>query len=52
MIMNWFAVVNFIFVFLSWKWANEAFSRGHNIAGWINIFASALNAAAVASILF
>ncbi len=50
--MGAFAVINLVFVFLSWKWSKEAFEAGNNFGGWINLFASALNAAAVASIVF
>lgn len=50
--MNWFVIFNLFFAVMSWKWANESFSRGDNGLGWFNIFASALNAAAVASIIF
>lgn len=46
-----FAVINLIFVFLSWKWSKEAFSVGNNFGGWINLVASAVNAAAFANII-
>jgi hypothetical protein len=50
--MGVFAVINLIFMFLSWKWSMEAFEKGYNFGGWVNLFASALNAAVVASIIF
>ena len=50
--MEWFALINLYFVFFSWRWANESFKNGNNGAGWFNIFASALNAAAAASVIF
>lgn len=45
-----FALINFTFIFLSWKWSKEAFQKGNTFGGWFNLFASALNAATVASI--
>jgi hypothetical protein len=50
--MNWLAIINLVFVYLSWKWASEAFDNGNNVFGWFQIFASALNAAALASVIF
>lgn len=40
-------LVNIAFVFLSWKFATIAFSNGNKIGGYLNLFASALNAAIV-----
>lgn len=50
--MEWFAIFNLILAILSWKWAVQSFNNGANGAGWFNIFASALNAAAFANIVF
>ena len=50
--MNLLIIFNLVFAYLSWKWAMESFNNGHNTAGWFNIFASALNAAVFASIVF
>lgn len=50
--MAWVYLINVVFVYLSWKWATEAFEKGNDTAGWLNIFASAINAAAVASHFF
>lgn len=50
--MNWLSIINLVLIYYSWKWATEAFNRGHNAAGWLNIVASALNAAAFASVIF
>ena len=47
--MEWVYLINMVLVYLSWKWATEAFENGNDTAGWINIFVSAINAAAVAS---
>lgn len=49
--MNWFTLINVFFAIFSWKWATRSFNEGNNTAGWVNLFASALNAAAVASVI-
>jgi hypothetical protein len=49
--MIWLSLVNLLLAVLSWKWANEAFQNGNTGAGWFNVFASALNAAAFASVI-
>lgn len=50
--INAFLLINFALVFLSWKWSKEAFETGNKFGGWFNLFASALNASAVAVIFF
>ncbi len=50
--MDWLVTLNVIFIFLSWKWSKEAFAIGNNFGGWINLVASAINAAVVANIIF
>ena len=50
--MNWVALFNLLFCYLTWKWAQRDFENGHNSLGWINIFVSAMNAAAFASAVF
>ena len=45
------AIINLVCAFLSWKWATESFSHGHNLAGWLNVVASAVNAACFANIV-
>lgn len=49
--MNWFAVINLVLAIYSWKWSTRSFNEGNNTAGWVNLFASALNAAAFASVI-
>lgn len=39
-----FYLLNLACVFLSWKWANDAFEAGNKLGGYMNLFASALNA--------
>lgn len=43
---------NLVFVFLSWKWATEAFEIGNKWGGYFNLFASALNAAIIVHYFF
>lgn len=50
--MEWFALINLALVFLTWKWSKEAFAIGNNFGGWVNLVASAVNAAAFASVVF
>ena len=50
--MNWVAVLNLAFSYLTWKWAKRDFENGHNTLGWINVFVSAMNAAAFTSTVF
>ena len=50
--MDFFLVLNVAFTYLSWKWAMDAFDKGFNTLGWIQIFVSALNGAAFASKIF
>lgn len=50
--MNWLILINLVVAYLSWKWAMESFDNGHTAAGWLNIFASALNAALFANFVF
>jgi hypothetical protein len=47
--MEAFFLINLVLVFVSWHWATRAFENGANVAGWFNIFASALNAAVIAN---
>lgn len=42
-----FYLLNLACVFLSWKWAMEAFSVNNKFGGYANLFASALNAAII-----
>ena len=39
--------INVFFVFFSGYWAYKEFKRGNNRSGWFNLFASAVNLAAV-----
>ena len=45
--MEFFFIINIFFVFLSLYWAKESFDRGQSGLGYMNIFISAMNAAAV-----
>lgn len=49
---DFFLFLNTVFAFYCWKKANECFNDGEDKAGWICIFISAFNGAAVASLLF
>lgn len=42
-------LINIALVFVSWRFANIAFDNGNKIGGYLNLFASALNAAVVLS---
>jgi len=46
--MDWLYLINLAFVFISFKWAMDSFNIGANFAGWMNLFASALNGAIIA----
>lgn len=45
--MDWFYLINVGCVYISWRWAMECFNDGLKSAGYVNLFASALNAAIV-----
>ncbi len=49
---DFYLFINSAFAFYCWKKANECFSEGEDRHGWVLIFLSALNGAAVASLLF
>ena len=40
-------LLNFACIFLSWKWAMESFEVGNKFGGYLNLFASALNAVVI-----
>ena len=44
--------INFFFVWYMWKFAKQEFENNKPVYGWIAIFFSALNAAAVALEIF
>jgi hypothetical protein len=50
--MNMFIVLNALFMVMCWKFATIDFKHGNNKMGWLNIFFSAWNAAALADKLF
>ena len=50
--MNFWLILNAIFVILSWKWANEAFAEGRTGLGYFNLAISALNFAAILTAVF
>jgi hypothetical protein len=41
-------IVNFLFVFVSGYFAVQCFREGNTFWGWFNVFASAMNTAAIA----
>lgn len=45
-------ILNLFFVFLSGYWSREAFREGNKFGGWFNLVASAMNMAAVLSVVF
>ena len=49
---NSVALINLALAIITWKWAKADFENGQNKLGWINIVASAVNAAAFASVVF
>lgn len=49
---NGVALINLALAIITWKWADRDFQNGNNRLGWINIFFSAMNAAAFASAVF
>jgi hypothetical protein len=50
--MNFWLILNAIFVILAWRWANEAFAEGRNGLGYFNIAISAVNFAALLTGVF
>jgi hypothetical protein len=47
---SWFEllyIINLCFVWFSWRVAMHCFENDNTKAGWLNIFASALNAAII-----
>lgn len=49
--MEWFYSFNVAFIFVSAYLSKISFARGNNFGGWINLTASALNAAVVLNAL-
>ena len=49
--MNFWLIPNAIFVILAWKWANEAFAQGHKGLGYFNLAISAMNFAAILTVV-
>jgi hypothetical protein len=47
--MSWMIVLNVFFMIACWRWATRDFENGHKGLGWLNIFFSAWNAAAIGS---
>lgn len=45
-------LLNTYFIVYSWKMATKDFEMNNNFSGWVFIFLSALNAAAVATNIF
>ncbi len=45
-------ILNTIFAFVYWQWSKEAFDEGRNVLGYMNLFISAMNGAAVAANIF
>jgi len=50
--MSAWIIVNAIAMVLCWKWATYDFEHGNNTMGWLNVFFSAWNAAAIANQIF
>lgn len=50
--MDFILLINLLCVFVSGYWAIYSFNRGLTSSAWLNLFASALNAAVVASHIF
>lgn len=44
--------LNAILVFIYWHWSMDAFNGGRNVLGYMNLFISAMNGAAVAANIF
>jgi hypothetical protein len=44
--------LNIIFAVVYWQWSKEAFDEGRNVIGYMNLFISAMNGAAVAANIF
>lgn len=44
--------LNILFAFVYWEWSKEAFNEGRNVIGYMNLFVSAMNGAAVAANIF
>ena len=47
--MSIWVVINIIFAWVLWKWAQRDFDNDRPTLGWLNIFFSAWNAAAALS---
>ena len=45
-------LLNVILVFIYWYWSMDAFDEGRNVLGYMNLFISAMNGAAVAANIF
>ena len=50
--MTWVTLLNVVAMILCWNWATRDFENGNTGMGWLNIFFSAWNAAAIADKLF
>ena len=49
--MEWLSLINLALAVISFKWAIQSFKAGADSVGWMNIFASALNAACFANLV-
>lgn len=50
--MEYLFIVNLVLVFISGWLAFTCYAKGNTVGGWVNLFASAINAAAFASHIF
>ena len=50
--MSAWILINAVVMVLCWKWATRDFENGNDVMGWVNIFFSAWNGAAIASAIF
>lgn len=49
--MEWYYIINVAFIFVGAYLSKVSFDRGNNTGGWVNLLASALNAAVVLNAL-
>lgn len=45
--MSAWYIISFVLVFLSGYWSYDSFKEGNTVGGWLNLFASAFNAAVI-----
>jgi hypothetical protein len=50
--MTWMLVLNAFFMVACWRWSTRDFENKNPGMGWLNVFFSAWNGAAIASAIF